>query len=551
MEIQSRNLLSESIFSGSFRTRVFKRKSINLITPKTIVFVVFIKLIGQCFSGSALAYQRSSEASLHSDYAIDTISLSILYPQASDYLWIDKLQLKDQAYHALEFIAVSANHGLNPNDYHFDLLQQLDPQLNESEAHLFDLMLSDGLLKLIRDMSVGRLDPDVVDPKWSIPRVTFDATAFLQHALSSNNFKTSLNSLVPASDQYRQLTAAAARYLEFVDHGGWHKIPATPELRAGDVHQNIAAIRDRLLFEDNKPGLPRPGKLNHYDKELEQAVQQFQRRHSILADGIIGPATLRAMNVSAADRLQQININLERLRWLPDDLGKRYIMVNLANYRLTAIEDDQVKLDMRVIVGKSKRATPSFSSQITHIVSNPHWYIPNKLARMDLLPKQQSNPNYFDRYNIRVFTIENGERTEINPDSVDWHSVSNQHFPYSLVQDAGKNNALGRLKFILPNRWKIYLHDTPSKSLFNKSRRTFSSGCIRVEDPFALANFSLSSKTNQQKLLDIASSNESYSTKLEQPLSVYAVYTTVWFLENEIIFSPDSYLRDRKMAKYI
>ena len=504
-----------------------------------------------CFSGLVMAYQGSNEPQRHSDNDIDTASLASLYPHPADYLWVDKQQLTDQATHALEFIADAASHGLNPNDYHHDLLQQLEPELNESDAHLFDLILSDGLLKLIRDMSVGRLDPGVVDPKWSIPRASFNATAFLQHALSTNNFKASLSSLIPVSQQYLQLKAAAERYQHHIKLGGWQKIPATPTLRIGDEHINISAIRDRLSFDDASINRTRPSKRNYYDKELEQVIKQFQRRHSLDADGIIGPATLRAMNVSAIERLQQININLERLRWLPNDLGDRYIMVNLANYRLTAIEDDQVKLNMRVIVGKTKRSTPSFSSQMTHIVLNPKWYVPNKLARKDLLPRQQASSGYFERYNFRVFNYEDGIKTEINPNSVDWKALSEHDFPYSLVQDPGKKNALGQLKFILPNPWKIYLHDTPSKSLFNKNQRNFSSGCIRVEDPLALAGFSLGRNNMQHPLLDIISSNENYSAKLEQPLSVYAIYATVWLNENEVMFSPDSYQRDQIMAKYL
>ena len=498
-----------------------------------------------------MAYQRSNEPQSQSDYDIDTASLASLYPHPADYLWLDKQQLTDQATYALEYIADSASHGFNPDNYHFDLLQQLEPELNESEAHLFDLILSDGLLKLIRDMSVGRLDPNIVDPKWSIPRASFNATAFLQHALLTKDFKASLNSLIPVSQQYPQLKAAAVRYQHYVELGGWRKIPATSLLRAGDEHNNISAIRDRLSFEDDSINQVRPSIRNYFDTDLEQVIKQFQRRHSLVADGIIGPATIRAMNVSAADRLQQININLERLRWLPDDLGDRYIMVNLANYRLTAIENDQVKLDMRVIVGKTKRSTPSFSSQMTHIVLNPKWYVPNKLARMDLLPRQQASPGYFERYNFRVFNYQDGNKTEISPDSVDWQAVSEQHFPYSLVQDQGKKNALGQLKFILPNPWKIYLHDTPSKSLFNRNQRNFSAGCIRVEDPLALAGFSLSSNNMQQPLLDIISSNENYSEKLEQPLSVYVIYATVWLNGNELMFSPDSYQRDQRMAKYL
>jgi len=294
-----------------------------------------------------------------------------------------------------------------------------------------------------------------------------------------------------------------------------------------------------------------PSQQNFYEEQLEQTVIQFQRRHSLYPDGIIGPATLGALNVSAEDRLQQISINLERLRWLPDDLGQRYIMVNLANYRLTAIEDDQVKLNMRVIVGKNKRSTPSFSSQMTHVVVNPRWYVPNKLARLDLLPKQQDNPDYFTHYNIRVYGRENGKRTEINPNSIDWHAISKNHFPYSLVQDAGETNALGRVKFILPNRWSIYLHDTPSKNLFNRDKRTFSSGCIRVEDPYALADFSLKEHTVHQSLQDYFDSDKNYRTKLDKPLAVYAVYSTVWSDDGNLVFSPDNYKRDKRMAKFL
>jgi murein L,D-transpeptidase YcbB/YkuD len=395
-------------------------------TNNALIIAVVVTLSGLCFSGQVMAYQRSNEAQLYSDVDIDTASLASLYPHPDDYLWLNEQQLKHQATVALEFIADAVNHGLNSTDYHFDLLQQLDPALNESEAQLFDRVLSDGLLKLIRDLSVGRLDPDVVDPQWSIPRESFNATAFLQQALSANDFKASLSSLIPVSRQYMQLKAAAARYQDYVERGGWQTIPATAVLRTGDQHVNIAAVRDRLSFEVESINQVRPSKLDYYDKELEQVVKQFQRRHSLIADGIIGPATLREMNVSAADRLQQININLERLRWLPDDLGDRYIMVNLANYRLTAIEDDEVKLDMRVIVGKTKRSTPSFSSQMTHIVLNPKWYVPNKLARLDLLPKQQANPGYFQRYNFRVFNFEDGIKKEISPDTVDWQAMSEQ-----------------------------------------------------------------------------------------------------------------------------
>lgn len=498
-----------------------------------------------------MATHRLVKPQLFSHYDVDTDSLSRVYQHPDDILWLDQQQPNDRAYVALKFIAGSSHHGLDPEHYHYKLLRELDPATGESEALLFDLLLTDGLLKLIHDIAVGRLDPAIVDPKWSIPRASFDAAAFLQQALLVDDFKARLEALFPASDQYRQVQAAAVRYQAYVDRGGWNTIPETPLLRSGDLHQHVPAIRERLAFEDSSL-VPITSSLSRqYDESLVKAVERFQHRHSLKVDGLIGPETLRAMNVSAAERLQQIKINLERLRWLPEDLGKRYIMVNLANYRLTAFDEDKIQLDMRVIVGQTERPTPSFASKMTHVVFNPYWYVPRKLARLDLIPRQQTNPAYFDHHNIRIYDYKNGKRVEVNPGSIDWSSINQWNFPYSLRQDPGEKNALGRLKFILPNQWSINLHDTPVKSLFDKNRRNFSSGCIRVEDPLALANFSLSGIHKHQTIQDIFSSNKNHTTKLEEPLFVYAIYVTVWFDENEVMFSQDSYQRDQKMAKYL
>ncbi len=518
---------------------------------RTIIYTIAVSMICLCLSEQAVAHQRFDDQQQKKDYGIDIGSLSQLYQNSSDYLWLEQQQLTVRADDALEFIAHSIDHGLDPNDYHQDLLELLDPAQHESDAHLFDLLLSDGLLKLIHDISTGRLDPAIVDPKWSIPRTSFNAVKFLQHALSENHLKQRLISLIPTSLQYQRLKAATQRYQDYVDHGGWSKISLTSLLHPGEHNRNIPAIRNRLTFEDETLDSTRPSHFEYYDQPLEQAIRQFQRRHSLHVDGIIGPETMRAMNVSAADRLQQINVNLERLRWLPDNLGNRYIMINLANYQLTAIENDEIKLNMRVIVGKKQRSTPSFSSRMTHIIFNPRWYVPHKLARLDLLPKQQANPDYFEHYNIRVFSRQDGNNTEISPDSIDWQALSGQHFPYSLRQDSGEKNSLGRLKFVLVNPWSIYLHDTPSKSLFNQKQRTFSSGCIRVEDPLALANFSITRNNTKQPLIDMINSDDTLRTELEQPLLVYAIYSTVWLNGDELIFSPDSYQRDQKMAEYL
>jgi len=527
---------------------------------QTTIFIALLSLISSYFPLQAAPHQQLIKTPLH-HYNVDTTALSQLYHHPDDYFWLDQQRPKDMACDALAFIARASDHGLDPESYHYSDILQLDSTKSRNDARLYDRLLTDGLVKLIHDISIGKLDPGMADPKWFIPRETFDASHFLQQALITQEVKTHLDSLLPASSQYQQMQQALIRYQHYVDCGGWAKISNTPVLRPGDRHPGIIAIRQRLNIEENTPETN--SKLDNFDTEinpeqgdifdpaLEHAVKRFQQRHSLKADGIIGPQTLQAMNVPASERLEQIKINLERLRWLPDDLGERYIMVNVANYRLIAVENDQVKLTMRVIVGRKKRPTPSFSSTMTTVVFNPYWHVPRKLARLDILPKQKHNASYLHRHNIHIYSLHHGITTEVSPAAINWQSVSIDHFPYILRQDPGDKNALGRLKFLFPNPWSIYLHDTPHKSLFNKISRNFSSGCIRVENPMALAGFTFNGHYNQQWIQDMINKNTNQYTKLQQPVSVYAVYLTVWQNNHQLIFSPDSYKRDQKMARYL
>ena len=356
---------------------------------------------------------------------------------------------------------------------------------------------------------------------------------------------------MPSTIEYRNLTKAISRYQSYVDRGGWPRIPETPLLRSGDRHKNIPLLQKRLAFEDEYLAITHAVPSKYFDSLMEQAVRRFQKNHSLKEDGIIGSETQKAMNISAQERLQQIKITLERHRWMPDKLGDRYLMINLANYTLSAVENGTEKLAMRVIVGRKSRPTPSFSSQITNLVYNPYWNVPRKLAKLDLLPKQQANLNYFYLHDIRVFTTKNGKKIEQDPYSIDWNTITRRHFPYTLRQDPSEHNALGKLKFVLPNQWDVYLHDTPHKALFTEANRSFSSGCIRVEDPIALANFSLTKNNAQHTVLDMIASNKNQGQELTEPLSIYTVYFTVWIDNNEVIFSPDIYHRDQRMAKLL
>lgn len=479
---------------------------------------------------------------------LDINAVSILYKN-DNLLWLNNQQLTNQAYDALDFIASAPIQGLNTEHYHLSRLRQLDPSVDREAAQHFDVLLTDGLLAFIHDLAVGRLEAHVADPEWFIPQAEFNAVDFLQQALLSPHLKTQLNTLIPTTREYVKLTEALARYQVYVDQGGWPTIPDIPLLRPGDNNQNIAIIRARLAIEDNQFHDITTENLEQYDALTEQAIRRFQQNHGLKVDGIIGAETLGELNMSALDRVQQIKATLERKRWMPADLGARYVQVNLANYTLSAVDNNTEKLAMRVIVGKKFRQTPSFVSQITQLVANPYWNVPYKLAVVDLLPKQQANINYFHKNEIRVFTKVNGQRVELNPYSIDWQSLSKNNFPYTLRQEPGNLNALGVIKFLFPNPWAIYLHDSPHRELFNETKRNLSSGCIRVEDPLGFANFSLADGKTHQTLLDILLSKENKGMKLAEPLSIYVVYFTVSIDEDDVIFSPDTYERDQNIIK--
>ncbi len=529
--------------------RGIKELGIVKMIKKTI-WISTLLFYSLCSVAQATSSEWLKESQLSTIETIDTESLSHFHNDLNT-IWLNNEQLNNHAHDALEFISGASQHGLNPKHYHFTKLSQLALSLDSVTVKYFNLLLTDGLLKLIHDISVGRLQANKADPEWFIPQKDFNSIAFLQQALLAPHLKTQLDSLLPTTSEYHKLTAALSRYQSHVNRGGWSDIPAMPLTRPGEWHKYIPIIRARLSFENQEFVLCSTKKKNYYDPFLEQAVRNFQKKHGLKVDGIIGSETRSSMNISANERLQQIKVTLERHRWMPTNLGQRYLIINLASYQLHAIKNGHKELSMRVIVGRKNRPTPSFSSKVNHLVFNPYWNVPKKLAKLDLLPKQQENLNYFYLHDIRVFTQENGKKVEQDPYSIDWQSVNRYKFPYIFRQDPGEQNALGKLKFMFPNPWSIYLHDTSHKELFLETKRSLSSGCIRVEDPLALANFSMAKPTAQKTILDIITSKENRGLKLKQPLSLYAVYFTVWVDGNEVHFSPDIYQRDGRIAKLL
>jgi len=343
------------------------------------------------------------------------------------------------------------------------------------------------------------------------------------------------------------------RYLRLRDAGGWPAFSAAGStLGMGDASTEIPALRDILWrtsdLAENARGSSR------YDGELQRAVQRFQQRHGLATDGIVGPRTRQALSVDVDARIKQIRLNLERSRRLPRDLGERYIWINTAAFELDVHEGDRVPLSMRVIVGKEKRQTPAFTESMRYLVVNPYWHVPTKLAKRDLIPALLRNPDYFTQRGIRVLSGWRDDATELDPLAIDWREYSGgRYLPYKLRQDPGPSNPLGRIKFMLPNRYSVYLHDTPGKHLFERPVRAFSSGCVRLEKPLELARYVMGSEgsggISGKQLEAVIGTGHNQTVSLPEPIPVYMVYQTAWVdADGNAQFRNDIYGRDPALA---
>jgi murein L,D-transpeptidase YcbB/YkuD len=328
--------------------------------------------------------------------------------------------------------------------------------------------------------------------------------------------------------------------------GGWPVVPPGDVLERGSHDQRVQLLRHRLILSGDLAGHDE-GMAFHFDAHVEAAVRKFQARHGLEEDGIVGSKMLAALNVPVSARIQQILVNMERWRWMPDELGDRYLLVNMAGFELRAVEDGEVVMEMRVIIGRPYRSTPAFVGEMKYLVFNPYWNVPHKLAILDLLPKQQANPDYLTESGFRVYASWEKGAEELDPADINWSAFTPANFPYRLRQDPGESNSLGRIKFMMPNPYAVYLHDTPSRHLFRRPVRTFSSGCIRVEEPLLLANFVLGNGENIV-MLDVQEeidSGENHIRSLPRPLPVYMLYLTAWVDDQgKAQFRNDVYGRD-------
>lgn len=438
----------------------------------------------------------------------------------------------------VEALGEADRNGLRPSDYHLThlqkritALQQHNNALDAGQLTNFDLLFTDAFLAYGSHLLSGRLSPRTVDRDWEIKPRSRDLAAVLQKALAKGSIIESLKALAPQAKGYVQLRERLRKYRQIEQQGGWPIVASNAPTKT---------LRARLEAS---------GDLTGQSETVAEALRRFQKRHGLAESGTVNAATRTALNVPVSERIRQIELNLERWRWLPDDFGARHILVNIPSYKMQVFEDGKVVLESKAVVGREERQTPTFAANMEYLVMSPKWYVPRSIAVKDKLPQLRRNPYALQRQRIRIY---NSAGKEINPGSVNWSAVSASNFNYRLRQDAGPRNALGGIKFMFPNRHSVYLHDTPSRELFNRNQRTYSSGCIRISKPVELAEYLLKHdpKWSKDTIKTASTSGKQRVVHLPEEVPVYLLYWTAWVDENGLLnFRDDIYKRDAPLVR--
>jgi len=460
---------------------------------------------------------------------------------------------REQARIFLERLQTLRDEGLCSGDYHLGYFRTLLNDLAVADRETFfdeprwrgwdDVLLTDALMHYLHHLIEGRVPPDNVQDGWMLRKKPVELAEMVDEALDQEHMAQVLHKLQPGERGYQRLLEALAWYRELSDKGGWPKIPSGPSLHADQPDPRLPLLRIRLMLSHDLDDLP----LNAPPKMLSEdiaALKRFQRRHGLKPDGVLGDETLAALNVPVAVRLRQIELNLERWRWLPKQLGRRYLLVNIADFRVSVVEDGKTVLEMPAVVGNSYRKTPVFSASMSYLEFAPYWYVPPTILKEDKLPEIRRDPGYLARHHYEVVGWDG--TTPLDPTAIDWQGVDEENFPGLLRQKPGPWNALGRVKFMLPNAHAVYLHDTPDRRLFWQRQRSFSSGCIRVEKPLELASYLLAEQGWSRADVRAAMHGDApLRVDLERRLPVHVLYWTAWVDEDGLLhFRDDVYGRD-------
>jgi murein L,D-transpeptidase YcbB/YkuD len=472
-------------------------------------------------------------------------------------LWIDGSKLEARARDLIETLCHAEREGLRAADYDLAGLQTELARLREHKKSnpaalaALDLRLTRAFLDYGGDLLAGRLDPQAVQNGWYIKarRAAVDST--LRSTLLKDNFEDMVSPLRPRQKEYKELLEKLAEYREIEAKGGWGTIFGVSRLQWGDEGPYIEVLRERLQATGD---LEKSNGKPIYDDKVAAAVARFQERHGIPADSSVDAKTLAALNVPVDTRIRIIELNLERYRWLPSDFGKRYILVNIPDYRLYAYDNGKERLTMRVGVGEEySHATPVFADSMTHVVFRPYWEVPRRIMVDSVIPNVRKNIHYLAQHSYEVV---DPARNEViaDPSAINWSKLDMKRIPFRVRQKPGPDNQLGTVKFMFPNQFSVYMHDTPADSLFQKQNRTDSHGCVRVEDAVKLAGYVLEKQEgwgDKEILMAIAADPTKDMTPtsvyLKEPVPVYLLYLTAFVRDGVLHFRDDPYRKDRRV----
>jgi murein L,D-transpeptidase YcbB/YkuD len=455
----------------------------------------------------------------------------------------------------LDALQAADSHGLDPQRYLVDRIEEYWTSADALGLARLDILLTLGLGNYVADLRLGRSEPRKLDPKLfaSARSVDIDRNLIREQAFSTSDMKTFLEEQAPPFPQYKKLKEVLAEYRAIKDKGGWDTVPEGKVIKPDMEDERMGLIRERLAVTGDLAS-DHPDKMI-YDNETVEAVKSFQSRHGLTADGVVGAKTLSAMNVPVDARIRQILVNMERYRWLSRHVEEPLIAVNIAGFWAAGIRNEAFEIEMPVIVGREYHKTPVFNDAIKYIEFNPYWNVPTSIAKNEMLPKLKKDPNYLKERNFRVFSSWEPNAKELDSTTVDWQSMGTRDIArLHIRQEPGPRNALGTVKFVFPNKYSVYLHDTPSHGLFAMEKRAFSHGCIRVSKPAELASYILGGEAEgwgMERINEIITSGKRKVVVLKKPFPILILYRTVVVgLENDkIYFSEDIYGRDALLEK--
>lgn len=479
-------------------------------------------------------------AAVNSDRSLSAEAKQFYAQRNFQPIWVGNKN-KARAKALIAAVSSAREHGLPQAQYKIAELQSALGNQRGDAGAAAEAFATQIFLKYAHDLSSGVLEPKKVDKEIAVQPPRRSELALLD-AISHSSPSGFFKALVPKHPEYANLLQEKQRLERLVGQGGFGDRILSATLKPGTSSKNVSKMRARL----SAMGYGRLGVDAGYDEGLRKVVQQFQTDHGLKPDGVVGPSTIKVMNASAEQRLKQVLVNLERERWMNRARGKRHIVVNLADFSFNVYDNDRVTFTSITVIGKvSKDRTPEFHDQMTHMVVNPTWYVPRSITGKEYLPILKKDPGFLARRGMRMV---NSSGKSVNPANVNLAKYNAKNFPYSIKQKPSKNNALGLVKFMFPNKYNIYLHDTPSKSLFSREVRAFSHGCVRVQKPFEFAYKLLEKQTPDPKGAFhgwLKTGREQY-VNLQQPVPIYLNYRTAFFAEDgRVNYRNDIYGRDK------